>query len=790
MMRDCAAGVLLATPDMAPRVPSGTARLIYLEPISHNAQEEIGTCPAPEAGPGDTSHIFYTSGSTGVPKGVMISHRGIVRLVLAGGFMDFGPQDSFLQAAPISFDASTLEIWMPLLHGGQIVLTGTSGTSLPAIARAVREQGVTCLWLTAGLFQTMVDEHPDDLKGLRYLLAGGDVLSPSHVRRALEKLPGTTLINGYGPTENTTFTCCHTITSKDTIRHSVPIGKPIGNTSVHLLDAHLRPVPIGIPGELFTGGDGLALGYWNQPERTAEHFVTTPQSDRLLYRTGDLCRWLPDGTIEFLGRCDDQVKVRGFRIEPGEIEAALASHPSVKQAKATARGDNAENKRILAWVVPAGNQRPDPATLTAYLASRLPAYMRPDAIGVLDSLPLSANGKINTSSLPDPSQPSSAGQKHIFAVPEGETEARLAALWNDLLGMEAISRDDDFFAIGGHSLMALRLFSRIEREFHRAIPLSSLIHHPTIRSLATLLGPEIRTASKQGENIPLQPTTPGKGNFVALSNQGSQPPLICIHGGDGGILFYRELASLMTGDFPIHAIESLDLGNSGKIEPASVEETATAYVHDLLARYPNGPFRLAGYSFGGVVAHEMACQLESMGYPVEFLGLFDTHNLAASHRAYSPPERFRIFWNQTRDLPFSGRIGQLFDRIIEGIHTNRRVRADLKEAATHGPAAAHSDIRRVQVREENWRAMQAYRPRPFGGRITLFKAIIDSDKVEWPADYGWSSVSRGGIDIIPIPGRHLTLFDSGHVLTLAMELKTSISRSSHANRGAHPEKTP
>ena len=214
----------------------------------------------------------------------MVSHRGISRALLVGGFMDFGPDYPSWQAAPISFDASTLEIWMPLLHGGQIVFTGASSTSLAMIASAVREQGVTCLWLTAGLFQTMIDEHLDDLKGLRYLLAGGDVLSPTHVRRALKGLPGTTLINGYGPTENTTFTCCHTITTKDTERASIPIGKPIGNTSVYLLDAHQQPVPIGVPGELFTGGDGIASGYWNQPERTAEQFVMTTQSKRLLYR--------------------------------------------------------------------------------------------------------------------------------------------------------------------------------------------------------------------------------------------------------------------------------------------------------------------------------------------------------------------------------------------------------------------------------------------------------------------------------------------------------------------------
>ena len=342
------------------------------------------------------SHIFYTSGSTGTPKGVVVRHRGISRLALGGGFMDFGPDDSFYQSAPISFDAATLEIWMPLLHGGRVVLSGESGPSLPAIARAIREQGVTCLWLTAGLFQTMVDEHLADLKGLRYLLAGGDVLSPQHVRRAIEALPGTTLVNGYGPTENTTFTCCHTITAADLGRTSIPIGRPVGNTTVHLLDPLMRPVPVGIPGELFTGGDGLALGYLNQPGLTAEKFPTHPDYGPL-YRTGDLCRWLPDGTIEFLGRRDSQVKVRGFRIELGEIETFLTSHPQVRQAKVAVRGDSAETKHIVAWVVPAEGASPEPAALAAFLAERLPGYMRPEGIAILEALPLSANGKIDVS---------------------------------------------------------------------------------------------------------------------------------------------------------------------------------------------------------------------------------------------------------------------------------------------------------------------------------------------------------------------------------------------------------
>lgn len=765
MLDDSGARLLLTTPALATQLPATGLTVLSLDPLTPGGSREMPVrlpCPAL---PSDISHIFYTSGSTGTPKGVLVRHRGITRLV-HGGFIDFGPEDSFLQSAPISFDAATLEIWMPLLLGGRIVLTGSQGTSLAAIAETICRENVTCLWLTSGLFQTMVDEHLHDLKGLRYLLAGGDVLSPPHVKKAFEALSSTKLVNGYGPTENTTFTCCHTITRADLDRPSIPIGRPIGNTSATLLDEKLRPVPVGVPGELFTGGEGLAAGYLDRPDLTADRFVTHPKIGPC-YRTGDLCRWLPDGSIEFIGRRDDQVKIRGFRIELGEIESTLAAHPAVRQCKVEVRGKSAEDKRILAWVVAADHSLSS-ETLASFLASRLPAYMRPNAITLLDELPLSANGKIDTRSLTDPSLTRPTGDASLSEKPVGDTEQRLAQLWHELLEIPEIGRDDDFFTIGGHSLMALRLFSRINRDFGRNLPLSSLISHPTIRSLSILLEPTKATAPKP---------TLRKGNFVTLSDLGTQPPLICIHGGDGGVIFYRNLANLLPKTFPLHAIESLDLCSSEVIVPSSVEETAAAYVEHLLDRYPQGPYRLAGYSFGGVVAHEMACILEKAGHRVEFVGLLDTHNPASRNRNYTLPERLGFFWKQNLEVPLPTRLLRLAYRIVEGFATNHRVHRGIRKAHAHGPAEAYSDLCRIQVREENWRAMRAYHPRIFSGRLTLFKAITASDKVEWDDDYGWTANARSGLEIIPVPGKHLTIFEAPHVATLAKSLEASLQAS-------------
>ena len=706
LLDECGANTALATPGCRAAFPtSWKGRLHTIESFEKTTTPvELPEIPLTAAHP---AHLLFTSGSTGRPKGVLLPHRGTVRLVRNNDFITITPDDVFLQAAPVSFDASLLEIYGALLNGGRLILL-PDGPGLEAIASAVRDQGVTTLWLTSGLFQLMIDEHADSLKGLRHLLAGGDVLSAAHVRKALDALPGTKLINGYGPTENTTFTTCHTITREDLAKPSIPIGKPIANTTVHLLDDQLRPVPVGIPGELCTGGDGLAIGYLNAPELTAEKFIQHPDFGRL-YRTGDLCRRAVDGTIEFLGRRDHQVKVRGFRIELGEIEAILASHPQVRQSKAAVRGDSAETKRILAWIVPTDGQAPTPEDLAAYLAERLPGFMQPDGIAVIDAFPLNANGKIQLSALPDPGHRAATAPDVPHEAPAGATEIHLAAIWQELLGVSEIGRNDDFFALGGHSLMALRMFSRINREFHKSLPLATLLQHPTIAGLATMFAPPVAK--------PL-PTSdiPAKGHIVTLAEGGNQRPLFCIHGGDGGIIFYRGLAALMPKDLPFHAIESLELGNSGKIEPASIEETAAAYVRNILTIQSEGPFRLAGYSFGGVVAHEMACQLVDQGHEVEFLGMFDTHNPAAPSRNYSLPERLAVFWKQSADLPLANRIGQLRTRIAEG--------------SQHPPPSPGGNQNRHIIRPGG--SLQRSPPHP-GPRGKLARhAFLSAPRIQWP----------------------------------------------------------
>jgi amino acid adenylation domain-containing protein len=456
--------------------------------------------PAPAGGPTSLAYVMYTSGSTGRPKGVMVENRAIVRLVRNTDYCRFGPEEAFLQYAPISFDASTLEIWGPLLNGGRLVLMPPQASSLVDLGRTIRDQHVTAMWLTAGLFSLMVEQRLEDLAPVRQLLAGGDVLPARHVRLVLEAHPGCTLINGYGPTENTTFTCCHVMRSGDLIPDSVPIGRPISNTRVYILDESGRPVPQGDTGELYAAGDGVARGYLNSPDATAEKFVRDPfaaDASARMYRTGDLARWRADGTVEFLGRIDTQVKILGYRIEPGEIEAALLGHVAVRQVCVIPHTDESGSKRLVAYYVAAAESGVAAADLKKFLAEKLPAFMVPALFVPLEKLPLTPNGKIDRAALPAPGT-STAASARVTTTAEltasgaasgaSELEQNLMALWKRILRVEQVGLDDNFFDIGGDSLLLVAVHSNLQKTLQIEIPVTDLFEFTTVRTLARRLG--------------------------------------------------------------------------------------------------------------------------------------------------------------------------------------------------------------------------------------------------------------------------------------------------------------
>lgn len=744
LVKDAGISVLVA--DRKIRVAAGNYRIVYV-PCEGGASGDLGR---PLATPSDPAYILYTSGSTGQPKGVVIPHRAVIRLVRGADYMDFRTDEVFLQAAPLSFDASTFEIWGALLNGATLVVPPPGSYALDSIAGCIQDHKVTTLWLTSGLFQAMVDDHLDELAGLRNLLAGGDVLSIPHLRRAMAALPGTRLINGYGPTENTTFTTCHTIQASDLHLVSVPIGKPVTNTRVFILDEEMRMVPVGVPGEIYTGGDGLAIGYLNDKERTDSAFLeaSTPGAGRL-YRTGDRGCWREDGTVCFLGRRDRQVKIRGVRVEPGEVEAALISHPHIAECHVGTRGRSASSKILVAWVRQVGTL--DREQVMDFLAAKLPAFLRPDAIVTVERFPLTGSGKLDMSALPDPDV--SARTKSAF--PETATEKQLAAIWSDLLGVSDIRRDDNFFYLGGHSLLALRLFSRIRNDFGMTLPLATLLRAPSLRMLGSFLDRELSGGNQEGECAPV---------LAVIHAEGAGAPLFCIHAGDGGILVYKELMQHLDGGRPVLGIESPGLRAGRDFHVLSIEETAALYLATIRRRQPHGPYLLAGLSYGGTVAYEMAVQLQEEGEEVAFLALFDTWAPGVRMKKVGLFERLRRYHRRKE-------AESIFEKAFQtAVYFSMRAWQRIFPQPEAVPEPDTNDLQR-ELREAHGETMRTYRPRPYPGKLTLFRAMDPGGCVfDFPEDNGWSALVDE-LEIIPADGTHDTLFDCRHISGIGKKLQ-------------------
>jgi aspartate racemase len=630
--------------------------------------------------------------------------------------------------------------------------------------------------------------------------------------RFLAAHPRTKLVHCYGPTEATTFTTSHLVAPADVAGSTVPIGRPVSNSTVWILGPDHKPVPPGAVGELYTGGDGIALGYLNRPELTAERFLPDPFSTKpgaRLYRTGDLCKLRPDGLVEFVSRIDHQVKIRGFRIEPGEIEILLGRHPSVRQAKVVVRGSGACDKYLVAYVTPVAARKPSDEELAGYLRAKLPSYMVPSAFVVLDELPLNANGKVDTKALPEPSPLETKREDELSAATDGAapsaTEATLLDLWSEVLGAASIRLDDDFFSLGGHSLLGMRLFARIQKSLGVALPLAVLFKAPTVRRLASVIDerlhaeetapmpdesgdsatPAIAVPRKGGLHLtPVAPANPADlaETTVAIQPKGDLPPLFAVHGGDGGVLFYGNLATRLGEDRPFYAFEAPALTATSPIPNESVVETASRYLVELRKVQPSGPYHLCGYSFGGVVAYEMACQLLTDGERVEFLGLVDTENPAIEARKLSLGERLAVNWKKP-NLAEKGvleKVGKIGMRIGTGLAYRLYFEAEGAMAKALPEAKGAGWLRQVQVRIAHERAMADYSPGVFEGKMTLFRAMVGGDKFELGADYGWVNLVDE-LDIIDVPGNHISIFHEENIEAVAVAFRNLLPGRLPAN---------
>ncbi len=730
------------------------------------------------------AYVMYTSGSTGAPKGVCVPHRGVVRLVKATNYANFSPDEIFLHLAPLAFDASTFEIWGSLLNGAKLVVFPGDKLSLANIGETIRQHQITTVILSTGLFHSMVDERLEDLQSVRQFLSGGDVLSPSHVQKVLATLKNCQVINGYGPTENTTFTCCQVISKSDSLLTSVPIGKPISNTQVYILDDHLQPVPIGVAGELHTGGDGLARGYLNRPELTQSRFIPNPfTKSGKLYKTGDLARYLPDGSIEFLGRIDNQVKIRGFRVEIGEIEAVLGRHPSIQDVKVIDREDRPGDKRLVAYIVLDRSTNPtdnlssatltagSSATLTAsgrelrtFLQSRLPDYLIPSAFVEMDNLPLTLNGKVDRRALPAPEYIRQDASDSRVA-PRNDVERQLVEIWERVLDVQPVGIRDNFFELGGHSLMAVRLFTEIEKSFGKSILLSTLFQAQTIEDLAVILRPE--------ESVP---PTAWKSLVEMQSGNPAKRPLFCIHAVWGNILFCRSFINYLETDRTVYGLQSKGL--DGEHPPCtSIPEMATNYIKEIKSVQPQGPYLLSGFSLGGLIAFEIAQQLQAQGQEIELLALVDptTPNLTSSEPDSPTTTRTPLLtktishFKTILNLTARKKVDYVWQRLCWNLtlgNANLLYKAYLRYIKR-----SLSELRLVNVYWANYLTQYSYMPKPYLGKITLFQAEDIEVGSEENTQSRWELFASDGVDIVPVVGSHADLMDEPNVRVLSAKFK-------------------
>lgn len=868
------------------RVANAGAELVVLD----RDAAEIAAAPVSNlaiAPPADSlAYVLFTSGTTGVPKAVGVPHRAIVRLAHGLPSIPLGHGQTVLHASPMSFDAATFELWGPLLHGGCVAIAPPLMLGAASVEHTIAAHGVTVMWLTASLFNAIVDERVGTLAPVRFLLTGGEKLSVPHVRRAIAALPRTRLFNGYGPTEATTFTTCHEITPRDLSNPAgIPIGRPLLNTRVYVVDEDMRPVDQGEAGELLIGGDGLATGYLDDPQLTAARFIADSFGESpgaRLYRSGDRARILADGTVEFLGRLDDQIKLRGFRIEPGEVEAAIGKHPLVGQCAVVAAESPSMGRMLVAFYVPspAASHADSTQQIRDALRASLPDYMIPSRWISTTSLPLLNTGKIDRQALKIRAADIANHVSLPAVVPSG-TDGDVAAIWRDVLGVAEARPHDNFFDCGGHSLLAVQMLSKIEATLGITIGVRALFEAPTLAGLsltvAEFTGRRIATEGTEKvralrvaaptarqpvlvgreRHVPARASTPGQiaaalldiwcellevkdihhtdGFFelgghsllatrlaaaieqrfgvelplstlfthgtlsaqirllvealpaaewtplVAIKPSGTERPLFLIHGIGGEVISFQPLSRYLA-DVPVYGLEA-DRRRDAP-DTCSVERIAARYVQAIMQVDAEGPYRIGGYSGGGLIALEVAQQLQAAGRRVSTLVMLDAPAQVTAQRSFTPLAlarliRNQVYWCIDDDFLKSGwtaqrtRVAQqarmLWHRVysrVSGEKADVRDRMGLWEM----PPEVSPFIEQLSAR------LRAYRPRPYGGSITVISARTHSLFFTTAKDLGWKTLALGGVTTRVVPGAHDTILREPRVSAFAAILDDILRR--------------
>ncbi len=774
MLSDAQATVILTESHLVAALPAHSANLVCLDRLDlPDAQ------PAQNAAAADSlAYVIYTSGSTGQPKGCCLTHRHVARLFSAtDAWFSFDERDVWTMFHSPAFDFSVWEIWGALLHGGRLVVVPFLTSRSPeAFRKLLADEHVTVLNQTPSAFRQLIhaDEIAIDELALRLVIFGGEALEMASLKPWFDRHGDSQpqLVNMYGITETTVHVTYRPLTARDTAAGSV-IGIPIPDLSVRVLDANMEPVPIGVAGEMYIGGAGVARGYLRRPTLTAERFIDDPfRPGARLYKTGDLARWLPGRDLEYLGRIDQQVKIRGFRVELGEIQSVLAAHPGVREAAVIAASDADGGKRLLAYFVPIG-EAPSTCALRTHMKTRLPDYMIPAAFIPLATLPLNSNGKLDHHALPAPAEVP-VPEPTAEAAPQTELEREIAAFWAEVLGHNGIGLHDDFFAIGGHSLLAIRLLSRMREKFGVDLPVRHLFETPTVSGIAGFI------LESRGSKAP----TPQLHSLVPIQRGDErQRPFFLVPGGWGGeieFLVYAMLKRHLGSDIPIYGLRAR--GSDGITAPhESVPEMVADYVAEIRTRQPHGPYLLGGECIGGIIAFEMARLLEAQGEKVALLVLLDTGRPSPDAlRRFRAAER-----RDTRQRLWQARVRQPLRDHCEKLSRlsvgeklkyiwQRANRSRTWSASTE--TTRHADDER-KLATHYPKLLLGYEIGAYAGKVTL---LIPEESHRKFGNQGWDDVATGGLDVHVLPGDHVT-YIRDHAAAAAARLREIIDRANLEN---------
>ena len=748
ILEDAGVGILLTQKTLEPVFKAMTDTVIILDDKRIPIKNYPETNPEVHTSGQNLAYVIYTSGSTGRPKGTMLSHKGLVNLALSyRDKLAVQPGDRSLQFASFSFDASVEEIFTSLISGGTLVLIKReellSGTGL---IKTLKTQKINQATLPPSLL-TIMDET--DFPHLRSLISAGEACPPEVAKRWAQNR---VFRNGYGPTENTVCTTLYTFREQYDGKN-VPIGTPIYNVQTYILDKNLTPLPIGVPGELYIAGNSLARGYLKRPELTAERFIPNPFSEepgQRMYKSGDLCRYLADGNIEFLGRIDQQIKIRGFRVELEEIESVIRQYKGVRDVVVNAQKTESNDLLLVSYLVVEDQRTFKLDPLKNELRKTLADYMIPPHFIFMDAIPLTPNGKVDYRALP---QPKIDTQKQELVKPRTPIEARLAIVWGDVLNKKEIGVTSSFFDLGGHSLLAMKLLTQIEKSFGKDVNLVEFFQNPTVEHMAKMISEDKAAKST------LQ--------LIKLRDGSDEQPLFFVHPSGGGVHHYSELAKLLDTNRAVYGIQAEGL--SGKTDlHKTVEEMASAYISEIIKKQPQGTYLLAGWSLGVIIAHEMARQLKAMGREVGLLIQFDQgpyiERQKPEDNAAMLAEMFQRYFKTDVDYLRTLSEEEQFKYIIKKAKKAKAIPRFIRLA----------DFKRyIVVNETQINAWLDYQPKPLQGSIQLYRSEENKDNAE--PYLGWKDLVDD-VEIIDVPGNHITMLQQPHVETLANKLSRALKK--------------